>query len=137
MTGITCALAGSGGVVYTGSATVTTGYYSAPSGTDYYGCFVPGLIGDISPRTWAGTGLLVNRLVWSSDPSLPPGSDNVQFSVAGLAPNTGWTTMTVGGVPFTRASASYSQDGTSTNWLWFTASNPFGGAGATRAIIWS
>ena len=130
MTGILCALAGSGGSPYTGSATVTVGRYVDASFT-LWG-LLSGVAGSVTPTTWASTGATFGQLCW-----FDAGVDFVSFLVNGVFPNEGWTTMTVGGVPFTRASANYSVD-TNTTWTWFTASNPFGTTiGATRAIIWS
>jgi len=130
MTGITCALAGSGGSIYTGSATVTVGQYVDASFTIWGYANV--LAGSVTPTTWANTGGFIGQLCW-----FDAGVDFVTFKVNAVFPNEGWTTMTIGGVPFTRASASYSNDGTDTTWTWITT-NPFGTTiGATRAIIWS
>lgn len=131
MTGVTCALAGASGNIYQGSATVTVGQYVDPSFTIWG--FVGFLAGSVTPTTWANTGANFTQLCWYDS-----GVDFVIIQVSGTSPNEGWETMTVGGVPFTRASASYSADGTNTSWTWLTASNPYGtSVGATKAIIWS
>ncbi len=135
MTGVMCALAGSGGVAYTGSATVTVGQYVEPSGLFTTWGFSGALAGSVTPTTWAGTGGNFVQLNWFDS-----ANDFVSFVVVGVFPNEGWTTMTVGGVPFTRTSANYSNDGTNTQWLWITPSppNPYGyTVGATRAVVWS
>jgi hypothetical protein len=130
MTGITCALAGSGGSIYSGSATVTVGQYVDVSFTIWGYANV--LAGSVTPATWGGTGGNFLQLCW-----FDAGVDFVSFKVNGVFPNEGWTTMTIGGVPFTRASGSYSNDGVDTTWTWITT-NPFGTTvSATRAIVWS
>lgn len=133
MTGITCALAGSGGVVYTGSATVTVGQYIEPSFLFTTWGYSGVLAGSVTPAKWAGTGANFLQLNWYDS-----STDFVAFVVQGVFPNEGWATMTVGGVPFTRASANYSNDGTNTQWIWITPSNPYGyTVGATRTVVWS
>jgi len=133
MTGIMCALAGSGGSPYTGSATVTVGSYTDPSVPYTYWGFTTALGGSVAPATWASTGANFTQLAWF-DASV----DFVSFVVAGVFPNEGWETMTVGGVPFTRTSANYSTNGTNTVWNWFSFSNPYGTTiGATREVVWS
>lgn len=131
MTGITCALAGSGASKYTGSATVTVGQYVDASFTIWG--YANALAGSITPATWASTGGNFLQVCW-----FDAGVDFVTLLVGGVFPNEGWTTMDVGGVPFTRASGSYSNDGTNTTWTWLTASNPYGTTiGATRVVVWS
>jgi hypothetical protein len=134
MTGITCALAGGGGVIYTGSATVTVGQYTEPTFGFVTWGYTGVLAGSVTPATWAGTGFPILQLNWFDTTN-----DFVAFVVSGNAPNSGWETMTVGGVPFSRASANYGYDG-NTSWLWNvpTPANPFGfSVGATRLVVWS
>jgi hypothetical protein len=131
MTGIMCSLVGSGGSPYNGSATVTVDQYVDPSYTIWG--FVRFLTGSATPTTWANTGANFTQLCWYDS-----GVDFVIIQVSGTFPNEGWETMTVGGVPFTRASASYSADGINTSWTWLTASNPYGTTiGATKVVTWS
>ena len=145
MTGITAAIA-SGGVVYTGSATVTVGNASYfPSGSvfvDRWG-FSTGLEGSVTPATWAGTNSSIISLdyvlVYISSP-VTSFFYSIVFQVTGYAPNAGWTTMTVDTTPLSRASAAYNYDGTNTVWQWDATSigNPFGyTVGATKAVTWS
>jgi len=130
MTGITCALAGASGSIYAGSATVTVGQYIDASYTIWG--YANALAGSVVPATWANTGANFTQLCW-----FDAGVDFVTLKIIGVFPNEGWTTMSVGGVPFTRASANYSNDGTNSTWTWIAA-NPFGTTiGATRAVIWS
>jgi hypothetical protein len=64
---------------------------------------------------------------------------DVWFALDGLLANSGWTTLTIGGVSFSRASATYAQvDYTAnddyTRWGW-SQSNPFGTTvGATKTV---
>ena len=129
MSGILCApIGGRGPVSYLGSAVVTVGYH-AP--VNAYG-FISTLGGSILPQTWASSGLPVRFLYYSFSP------DFVLFEVRGVAPNSGWTTLTIGSESYQRVDASYSV-GANTTWNWSTGStNPFGTTvGATRAITWS
>lgn len=138
MTGIMCALVGAGGSKYAGSTTVTVGIYYDPNpdfSFVFYG-FGSTSGGAVSPSTWSATGLTINDLkyvyVYTS------GNQWINFQVVGLAPNSGWTTMTVDGTALNRVDASYSYDGVNTTWTWFGASNSFGTAvGATKVVTWA
>jgi len=132
MTGIICALAGSGGSVYVGTATVTVGFASG-GGFSSYGKGAGQ--GSIAPTTWANSGLTVVELkdVYSS--GVPAWLD---FTVAGSAPNSGWSTLTVGGVTINRVDGSYSNSGSSTTWIFAGAPAVFGTTvGDTRSIVWA
>lgn len=133
MTGVTCALAGGGGSIYLGTATVTVGFASAGSFFSYG--FDISAQGSIVPTTWANTGFPVFQLkdVYSS------GSPAwLAFTVTGSAPNSGWSTLTVGGTTLNRADASYATDGTSTSWIFYGAPTVFGTTvGATRSVVWA
>ena len=132
MTGIMCALAGSGGSIYVGTATVTVGFASG-GGFSSYGKGAGQ--GSIAPTTWADSGLLVAELkdVYSS--GVPAW---LVFEVIGSAPNSGWSTLTVGGTALNRVDASYSNNGTFTTWTFFGAPTLFGTTvGATRSIEWA
>ena len=133
MTGITCALAGSGGSVYVGTATVTVGYFAAGSFFSYG--FENSIQGSIIPTTWANTGFPIFQLkdVYSS------GSPAwLAFTVTGSAPNSGWSTLTIGGTTLNRVDANYATDGTSTSWIFFGAPTVFGTTvGATRSVVWA
>lgn len=133
MTGIMCALVGSGGSPYTGTATVTVGFASA-GGFSSYGKGGSGQ-GSIAPTTWANSGLTVDQLkdVYSS--GVPAWLD---FTVAGSAPNSGWETLTVGSTTLNRADASYTNNGTSTTWIFNGAPVVFGTTvGATKVVTWA
>lgn len=132
MTGIMCALAGGGSSIYLGAATVTVGFASA-GGFSSYGKGASQ--GGIVPTTWANSGLTVVELkdVYSS--GVPAWLD---FTVAGSAPNSGWETLAVGSTTLNRADASYSNNGTSTSWIFNGAPTVFGTTvGATRSIVWA
>lgn len=136
MSGVLCAIAGATGTVsYTGTATVTVGYYNPSSLVDYYG-FNP-QAGSVSPSTWADSGLPFRILDYYHEYSV--GLTGVVFYVTGYAPNAGWTTMDVAGTSYSRSSASYGYDGTYTSWVWSPAStNPYGTTvGATKVVTWS
>lgn len=137
MTGITCALVGSGGSLYSGAATVTVGYYNGGS-FDVYG-FNSGVMGSISPTTWASTGLPFHYVSWWNNPSA---YTLISFAVTGTAPNSDWETININGTPFSRSAASYSVSGGRTTWDWLggigAIPNPFGTVvGATKAVVWS
>jgi len=51
------------------------------------------------------------------------------------APNSGWTTMTINGTSYSRASAAYTTGGT---WVWTPTSNPFGTTpGSQITVTWA
>lgn len=139
MTGIMCALAGSGGPVYAGSATVTVGTYYDPDPSfsfRYWGYESLIGMGSVSPSTWGGTGFSISDLKYVEVYTTP--TQWINFQVVGSVPNSGWTTMTVAGTTLNRADASYSNDGTKTTWTWFGASNSFGTTvGATKVVTWA
>jgi len=133
MTGIMCALVGRGGSIYAGTATVTVGFASGGSFTSYG--FGAGGQGSIDPATWANSGLTFSQLkdVYSS--GVPAWLD---FTVFGSTPNSGWSTLTVGGTTLNRVDASYTDNGTSTSWIFFGAPTVFGTTvGDTRSVVWA
>jgi len=132
MTGIMCALAGSASRIYLGTATVTVGFLSS-GGFSSYG--KGATQGSITPATWAASGLTVEELkdVYSSSVF-----SFLIFMVIGSAPNSGWSTLTIGGTPLNRTAASYTNNGTSTSWIFNGAPASFGTTiGATRSIVWA
>jgi len=135
MTGIMCALAGSGGggSEYIGGATVTVGFLSQGSFSSY-GKGSSGQ-GSVTPTTWANSGLTIDTLkdVYSS--GVPAWLD---FTVIGSAPNSGWETLTVGGTTINRVDGSYTNNGSTTTWIFNGAPTVFGTTvGATRSIVWA
>ena len=136
MSGIMTVLVGSKSSLYSGSATVTVGYRLSGGGNNQYGYILTlgSPPGSITPATWANSALPFYFLYWADNPLL-------SFIVTGLAPNSGWSTMTVAGTSFNRADAIYSYDGTLTSWLWtsaFAPTNPFGTiTGATKGVVWA
>lgn len=133
MTGVTCALAGSGGSPYTGTATVTVGY-AAAGGFSSYG-FGAGGQGSIDPATWANSGLNVAELKDVYNLGSPI---YLFFSVSGSAPNSGWETLTVGGTTLNRVDASYANNGSLTSWTFNAAPTVFGTTvGATKVVTWA
>lgn len=129
MTGITCAVAGSGS--YIASTTVTVGFYSNPPSTVATYGFADYVGGSVSPSTWNGRNLL--EILWED--TLLSGKQ-VVFVVAGSLPNSGWTTMTIDGNVYNRVDATYTL-GSNTNWTWSSVTNPFGTTvGATKTVTW-
>jgi hypothetical protein len=126
MTGITCAVAGSGS--YISTVVVTVGYSNPGPGVTLYG--YDGLQGSVSPSTW--NVFSINVLYYEVD------SFRVVFEVLGVAPNSGWTTMNIAGTDFTRASATYSSTPSTASWSWESVvTNPFGTTvGATKTVTW-
>ena len=132
MSGIQIALLGLGGSIYTGTATVIVGFASGGSFTSYG--FDAGQ-GSISPTSWASTGFPVSTLKDVYDSGIPAWLD---FTVAGSAPNSGWSTLTIGGTSVNRVDALYSNSGSATSWIFLGAPVVFGtSVGASRSIIWS
>ena len=128
-----CALAGGGGSIYLGTATVTVGFLSQGSFSSYG--FGAGGQGSITPTTWANSGLNVGQL---KDVYVSGVPDWLDFTVAGSAPNSGWETLTVGGVTIYRVDGSYTNNGSSTTWIFNSAPAVFGTTvGDTRSIVWA
>lgn len=102
--------------------TVTVGIFSTGGGFGTGYGFLSGSGGSVSDGTFnpkggaAITALYFNTIA---------GSTTIVFTLNGSQTNDGWTTMTVSGITYDRASASYTS-GTSTSWVWSTATNPFG-----------
>lgn len=66
------------------------------------------------------------------------GTVTMVFRIAGSHTNAGWTNMNVAGTNYTRASASYTNGGSYTQWVWSGGSNPFGTtAGATKVVTFT
>jgi hypothetical protein len=115
-------LAGDGGLgPYSGNLTV--GYWLTGGSVDNYG-FSGALGGSIAPTAW-GTNT-INGIFWRM-------TQVVTLSVLNTVVSPNWTTLVIGGVSFTRASATF--NGT-TQWTWSSiTSNPFGTTvGAVKAI---
>jgi hypothetical protein len=117
------------GTYYDGAAYI-------PSTSWGFGLTFGGGFGTLSDGTLGVSGnATIGLLNWNSIISA------VQLSLNALVANSGWTTMTVNGVAFTRASGTYSQNTTSNTTTWqfgsFTeANNPFGTTvGATRQVV--
>lgn len=112
------------GTYYDGTAYIPTtswGYGQSPA----YGSVSDGTLGVAGNNT-------IELLAWNN-------LNFLTLRVAGAANNSGWTTMTVNGTAFSRASASFFANGTtSTAWQWSTTTNPFGTTvGATKAVVFT
>jgi hypothetical protein len=115
-------LAGDGGLgPYSGNLTV--GYWLSAGSVDNYG-FSGVLGGSIAPTAW-GTNT-INGIFWRM-------TQVVTLSVLNTVVSPNWTTLVIGGVSFTRASATF--NGT-TQWQWSSVvTNPFGTTvGAIKTI---
>ena len=115
-------LAGDGGLgPYSGNLTV--GYWLSGGSVDNYG-FSGVLGGSIFPTAW-GTNT-INGISWRA-------TQVVTLSVNNTVVSPNWTTLVIGGVSFTRASATF--NGT-TQWQWSSVvTNPFGTTvGAIKTI---
>ena len=98
---------------------VSTGYKSTGSGT--------GSITDGTSNVYSGAA--INDIYHIST------LNRLYFTLAGVRANSGWTTMKINGISFTRASASFTTSSTTT-WYWASiTSHPFGSSG-TRAVTW-
>ncbi len=70
------------------------------------------------------------------------GGNGIQtLKMTGTLANSGWTTMTVGATAYSRAAATFTQSGGSTQWQWtglgaFVA-NPFGLIGSVVSVIFT
>lgn len=103
--------------------TVTIGLYTSKSGA-FYGYGLAG--GSISDGTFNPKGgASITRFEWSS------GGASLSFVLSGSHTNAGWTQVRIVNsgagtdLTFTRASASYNNNGTATQWVWSGVSNPF------------
>ena len=115
-------LAGDGGLgPYSGNLTV--GYWVTGGSVDNYG-FSGVLGGSIVPTAWSTN--TINGIFWRM-------TQVVTLSVNNTVVSPNWTTLVIGGVSFTRASATF--NGT-TQWTWSSVvTNPFGTTvGAVKAI---
>lgn len=126
--------------------TVTVGtYYDAGAyvaSTSWgFGLNLGSGFGSVSDGTLGVTGnSTISLMTWNS--LLP----TVQLQVLGTVANSGWTTMTVAGTAFTRASATFSQNTTltpyTTVWNWGDPTNPIANpygttVGATKQVVFT
>lgn len=112
--------------------TVTVGNLSF-KGIDNYG-FDSGLYGSISDGTFNPiSNATITALVWSSS------GYGVLLRLSGNRANSGWNTVTINGMAYTRSGAIYSYDSGGDATSWFMAGeNPFGTTvGATRTAVFT
>ena len=69
----------------------------------------------------------IQRTRWNSQ------LNQLSFRVSGSHSNSGWTTFKVGSSTYNRSSATYTNGGSYTAWVWSTSSNPYGTSG-TKTI---
>lgn len=129
--------------------TVTVGFQAVQQYSNSgYGSFTTGPatnvnrdVGSMSDGTFNPKSNMYIRGLWYST----SGTGAVIFALRSLnttVANSGWTTMNVAGVNFTRSSATFfnSNDATvgQTQWSWTTSSNPFGTTvGATKVVTFT
>ena len=126
--------------------TVTVGtFYDAaayvPSTSWGFSLTFGGGFGSVSDGTLGVAGnSTLSLMTWNSLLS------SVQLQVLGTVANSGWTTMTIAGTAFTRASATFSQNTTTTPyttvWNWSDLNNPIPNpygttVGATKAVVFT
>ena len=115
---------GSGGTTYS----VTVGYSSVPAYNIYnYGYNTS--IGSISPSTFTNTGSAIVDLYVL----VASGTTELIFAISGSHPQNSFSTLVVGGVSYTSASASYSA-GTLSQWYWTITTNPFATIGSVVPV---
>lgn len=149
MTGILCNLIGGTATSPTlDTQTVTRGSTSIGSNPiDEYSGYATSLaIGSIADGTsniYGGASILSLYFYEEAYVSPPVGiiTRQVVLTINGAQANSGWTTMTVGTTPFTRASATFSVS-TQTDWIWdIPITNPFVSEGdpftASTTVIWT
>jgi len=93
--------------------TVTVGKGLTPTRWGYDGGVPYGSIVDGTSNIYAGGA--INWLYWNASVS------TLNLDITG-ATNSGWVTVTVGGVDFARSAATFA----GTTWTWAGAANPFG-----------
>lgn len=150
MTGVIAALAGSvGGLTFSGATNLTigSGGYDFNDGTYRYVDTTYGYngnsigYGSVTNNVF-GSGVIYSQLRWDNFAYYTyPGNVLVGTQVVVLLvvnavlPNSGWSSITINGTTYTRASANYSTDSTTTTWSWPAPSNTFGTSG-TIAVSW-
>lgn len=109
--------------------TVTVGADGSAPANDRRRGFILTAIGGCSDGTSnIYSGAAIQRICW--DENSGGGLEQVQFEVAGVVANSGWANMNVGGSNiYNRASATYSNPGGNSRWVWSEPNNPFGLSG--------
>lgn len=127
MTGVLCALVGSGGALDTQAVTVGITF-----GCGKFGCFDTGAgynytgadgytAGSISDGTFNPAGGATIQVLDYNN------TGKVEFQVAGSVANSGWTSLDIGGVmTLNRADATFTTSSGYVTWSWSVGSNPFG-----------
>ena len=96
-----------------------------------------GSVSDGTSNIYGGATIRAICVDWDS-----PGAGSLMFRVNGTQTNSGWTSITVNGTTFNRASASsFTAGGTFTTWTWDIFSpflGPFAGtAGTNVTVTWN
>lgn len=107
---------------HTASGYITVTQYGYGSVGATFGSISDGTLGPVGNKT-------IQILAWNS-------FTNVILRVAGSASNSGFTTMKVHNTNFSRSAATYTNQGTYTQWSWFgTSTNPFGTSGTKQVTF--
>ena len=114
--------------------TVTVGYFHSSfipiTIRGYSAALSTGAISDGTSNIYSGAS--ISALNWTVQ------SNRITLQIAGNNANSGWTTMTLNGVGYTRTSASYSVSGNSTYWFWGSVnSNPWGVTSGDKTVEWT
>jgi hypothetical protein len=111
--------------------TITIGSYVDKF--NYLVGFYTGYMGSISDGTFNPTG---GTTIFGIDFEI--NTSNMSFVLQGSPiANSGWTTMTINGNAFTRASGAFTSTGGYTSWAWSGASNPFPGSSGTINAVFT
>lgn len=125
---------GASATLDTQTVTVGTVVPSLYNARLYGWCNTAGSISDGSFNPKSNTSIVF--LAWAGAWSNGTVENEVTFTISGTHSNSGFTTMTVGSTAFNRSSASFSQSGGNTKWVWSTGTNPFGTSG-TKTVVFT
>ena len=121
MSGVVAAFVGQGGAIDT--LTMTVGGDGTVQNGDRRRGFISGTFGSLSKSTFSIFSGAITSFYWDQ----PTGT--VTFSVTS-APNSGWTSLSIGSDVLLRSDATYS----SGIWTWISG-NVLGNVGATPTIV--
>lgn len=99
--------------------------------SDKYGSsygYTSGSFGSISPTTFGPTGSTFNAISYYSI------ADLWSLVINGTYGNSGWSSITVNGYNYSRASGSYGTSGGTTQWAW--SGNPIGTSGTINVTVY-
>jgi len=112
--------------------TVTAGEYDDGFGNITRGYSQNLGIGSINDGTF---GLISNATI--KNLISETGGSTIIFEIIGTYPNSGFTSMVLAGITYTRASAFYVASGGTTYWSWGGGNDPFSPNGTVRAAVFN